>query len=234
MSIYYQSMPRAEWLGAIEERAAILEYDNGLNQDEAERQAINEYLDLAECEGWSAAGIVGEWDRAAKRRFDPLFQDVEQRLKLDGVHAPMWGWGYVVPEGRTYRPVAEGEDGHVAIIVPCFDDYGLVDLVAHGLQSGRRLSRLGSAEILGLDAVEMARELNRPLLVFHDPYIWLRGNTLGAVIIDWTNLADHMSGITRLLCSADTAPKLYEATRECWPQPEIGVYAPTQEASLAA
>jgi len=214
----------------IAERAAILEFDNAVPRDEADRQALNEYLNS---EGNTQDGIYGELSRAAKRRAEPLFQDVDKRIKLNRSSVSAWGWGYVVPDGAVYRPATTEKIEDTAIIVPCFDGCGLVDLVAQGMRSGRQMTRLGAADVLGFDAVEFAKETGAPLLVFRDAYMWLRGHGLGAVVVDWARAADTLNGVTTMLSHADTAPALYAATRDCWPVPTVAVYAP-KENRLAA
>jgi hypothetical protein len=145
-----------EWRFSIEERMARLEYDEGLPRDEAERQAIAEYLDRVHAVGRRAPGIGGELDRAAQGRFDPLFQQFEARVGIRrglGL-TPSWGYSTVIFGGDTYRPAERGEPGDLGIITPCFDSTGLADLVAYDPRARRIASRLGGAAVLGLIAVD--------------------------------------------------------------------------------
>ena len=77
--------------------------------------------------------------------------------------------------------------------------------------------------MLGIDEVAIARETGEPLFVFDDVGCWIRGSTFGAVIVDWKSARAELNGVSRMRCSRDLAPKLYEATRECWPAPAIEV-----------
>lgn len=218
----------------LAERAAILQFDNGLSREAADSQALDEYLARTGLDALPLPGIYGEIDRAAKRRQEPLFQDVNRRLKLDRTTVDPWGWDYVRVDGSVYRPAPSDDKGHVAIIAPCFDLYGdLADLVAHGIQTGRQVTRLGAAEILGLEAVEVAKETGGTLFVYRDAYMWLVGHGCGAVVLDWVSVPDTLSGVATMLCHRDTAPKLYAATRDCWPIPEIAVYAPKEARFVA-
>lgn len=227
MSDPSQVAPRPGWT-ALRERMAFLEFDDGMSRDEAEKRVAREYLDRCQAEKREAPGITGELDTAASRRFEPVFQDVERRLNLTRVRAPMWGWSYVEPDGEGYHPAADGAEDHPAIVVPYFDNYGLSDLVAHGLRSASHRSRLGVADVLGLDMVEHSRESDRPLLVFRDVYMWLRANTLGAVVIDWETASYRLSGVRTILCHRETAQQLYDVTRNCYPRPTIAVHAPKE------
>lgn len=218
----------------LAERAAILQFDNGLSREAADQQALDEYLARTGLDALPLPGIYGELDRAAKRRNEPLFQDVSGRLKLDRTAVDPWGWAYVKVKGPVYRPAPSDPEGHVAIIAPCFDLCGdLIDLVAHGLRTGRQATRLGAAEILGLEAVEIAKETGGPLFVYRDAYMWLVGHGLGAVVLDWVSVPDTLSGVATMLCHRDTAPTLYAATRDCWPIPEIAVYTPKEARNAA-
>jgi hypothetical protein len=73
-----------------------------------------------------------------------------------------------------------------------------------------------------------------PLLIFDNPLMWLQAEAMGVVVIDWSSVVDHLSGLAALLCSAGLAPRLYVATRECSPVPEVAVYVPAQERRHAA
>ena len=139
------------------ERAAVLEYDGGLSRAEAERQASGEILDARFAE--PVDGILGELAAAASLRCRP---EIDIALAdLRGCRAMAWGPGWIAPAGRGYRPAEQGEPWHPAIIVPAVDDGGVVDLVAQDLATGRLLSRLDVAAIIGADEVEAARDTGR-------------------------------------------------------------------------
>jgi hypothetical protein len=154
------------------ERAAILEYDNGLTRDEAESQAVRELVDQLHERTQRQAGIVAELAGADRRRLHPDLAKVLLALGLEDVHAPAWGFGAVVPEDSTYRLAGSGEAGHQAVIVPAAGDGAVVDLVAQGLNSGRMLSRLGAAALLGSDEIEQARQSGDSLMVFNNALSW--------------------------------------------------------------
>ena len=200
----------------LAERAAILEFDGGLSRGDAEAQAISEALDRAR--GQAPSGILGELLGADRRLRDPEMTALNAAL---GLHGPlMYGFGFAVAEGDTWRPAQVDEQGKAAVIVPAIRDGRLVDLVAQSLSSGRMLSRFGVATILGADQVAPA--LGRgALYIFKDAVQWLRGGALGVVVLDWRRVGEELDGVPRLLCSAEIATKLYNATRGCFPRPII-------------
>jgi hypothetical protein len=205
----------------LHERAAVLEHDQGLSRVEAEARAIAEVLDgLAD---QVPDGILGELIEADRRRRDPELAGAVVNL---GLHGPlMYGFGFAVAEGDTWRPAQVDEQGKAAVIVPAIRDGRLVDLVAQSLSSGRMLSRFGVATILGADQVAPA--LGRgALYIFKDAVQWLRGGALGVVVLDWRRVGEELDGVPRLLCSAEIATKLYNATRGCFPRPIIATPEP--------
>jgi hypothetical protein len=210
-------MTRADF----EERAAIIEHDGGLSRAEAEALALREICDLA----GDPPGILGELARADRRRQHPDLAPVLADLGLSNVRAMAWGFGHVVADGETYRPAIDAEPAHAAFIVPAVEDGAVADLVACTIAPRRMRSRLGVAAVVGLDEVERAREADAPLLVFDDAIRWLRGNTRGAVIVDWNRAAREIEGVQTLMCSASLAPRLRDATRRCWPRPTIAFAA---------
>jgi hypothetical protein len=205
------------------ERAAILEYDNGLTRTEAEAQAVRELVDQLHQQSQPPTGIVAELADANRHRSHPDLAEVLAALGLTDVRSPAWGLGAVVPGGDTYRPAEADEQGHQAAIVPAAKDGAVVDLVAQGLNSGKMLPRLGSAVLLGVDEVQSARDADRPLIVFSNALFWLRGHTRGVVVVDWREAGWELEGVKTLLCRSDLAPRLHEATRHCWPVPTIAV-----------
>ena len=205
-----------------EERAAILEHDNGMSPEDAERQASAEIYDQLRAVGSRFNGIRAELLAAVRRVHDS--PNVERTLadcQLLDRPAPMWGVGVVVADGELYRPADDGEEGSNALIAPAFDNHGLADLVAFGVRSRRMATRLGVATLLGVDAVEGARQADTPLAVFDNTAHWLQGSTRGAVVVDWGRAGSGLEGIARLRCSPRLASLLYDATRHCWPRPSI-------------
>src|ERR1700729_3165900 len=84
------------------ERAAILEYDNGLTRDEAEAQAVRELVDQLQERAQRQTGIVAELVGADRRRSHAALAEVLGALGLADVQAPAWGFDAVVPEDATY------------------------------------------------------------------------------------------------------------------------------------
>lgn len=207
----------------FDERAAILEYDGGLSRADAEAQTVGEFLDRKLAAG--VPGILGELARADLLRRHPDLAPVLADLGLANVCGPAWGFGHVVAEGETYRLALDGEAGHAALIVSAVEDGGVVDLVACTVSPRRMRSRLGVAAVVGLEEIERARETEAPLLVFDDTLRWLRGNTLGAVVVDWDRAAGDIEGVKVIMCGASLATRLRDATRRCWPRPTIA-FAP--------
>jgi hypothetical protein len=207
----------------FDERAAILEYDGGLSRADAEAQALQEIRDHMLDAG--VPGILGELARADRRRAHPHLAPVLADLGLANVCGPAWGFGHVVADGETYRPAIGGETAHAAFVVPAVEDGGIVDLVACTVSPRRMRSRLGVAAVVGLEEIERARETEAPLLVFDDTLRWLRGNTLGAVVVDWDRAAADIEGVKVIMCSTSLATRLRDATRRCWPRPTIA-FAP--------
>jgi hypothetical protein len=205
------------------ERAAILEYDNGLTRNEAEAQAVRELVDQLQEGAQRQTGIVAELAGADRRRRHPDLAEVLVALGLADVHAPAWGFDAVVPEGDTYRPAGPNEAGHQAVIVPATEDGAVVDLVAQGLNSGRMLSRLGAAAVIGSDEIERARQSDDALIVFDNAMSWLHGHTRGVVVLNWEEAGRELEGVETLFCRKDLAWRLHEATRHCWPIPTIAV-----------
>jgi hypothetical protein len=205
------------------ERAAILEYDNGLTRDEAEAQAVRELVNQLQERAQRQTGVVAELAGADRRRLHPDLAEVLAALGLADVRAPAWGFDAVVPEGDTYRPANRDEIGHQAVIVPATEDGVVVDLVAQGLNSGRMLPRLGATALIGSDEIEQARQSKEPLIVFNNALPWLHGRTRGVVIVNWKEAGRELEGVETLLCRKDLAGRLHEATRHCWPVPTIAV-----------
>jgi hypothetical protein len=104
------------------ERAAILEYDNGMSRDGAEAQAVRELVDQLKERYRPQTGIVAELAGADRRRSHPDLAEVLAALGKTDVRSPAWGFDAVVPEGDTYRPAEADEQGHQAAIVPAMDE----------------------------------------------------------------------------------------------------------------
>ena len=209
-------MTRANFEVDFEERAAILEYDNGMTRAAAESQALREICDRAA----DPPGILGELARADRRRWHPDLAPVLADLGLANGRCP-YGYSHVVADGETYRLAFDGETAHAALIVPAIEDGGIVDLVACTIWPQRMRSRLGVAAVVGLDEIERARDAKTPLLIFDHTIRWLYAHSHGAVIVDWDRAAREIEGVKIILCAESLASRLHDATRRCWPRPTI-------------
>jgi len=209
------------------ERAAILEFDGGLSRAEAERQALFEIYDMA-IEG-VPSGILGELVTADRVRRDTRMA-TEAEATFGHVRFP-WGFGWVVADGKSYRPADRDEPSSTAFIVPAVKDGRVVDLVAQtfGLKGIR--PRLGATAVVGADDIEVARTNGTPLYVFADLPQWLKGGGSGAVVVDWQRAAHELDGVAEILCSASVADQLYTVTRQCVPPPVIAVAKGLQHAA---
>lgn len=217
----------------IAERAAILEYDNGMSRANAEAQAVREIYDRLMADGRiRLSGVLAGLIRAARQRYHPSIAPEVEAQGLD--HARVaWGFDWVVPDGETYRPADGGEAARAAVILPAIEDGGIVDLVAQGLNSGSLLTRLGAASVIGADEIERARSTEQPLYIFASPLAWLRGGGRGAVVVDWRNVGRELEGVQTIICSESIAARLHAGTRKCFPLPAITIPS-VWEARLAA
>ncbi len=219
---------KAPYYADLDERAAVLEFDNGMTRAEAERQAIEEALERGP---QPLPGILWELVDASRRRLHPDIDRELAALGLTGGRAPLWGIADVIEVDGCYQPAAPGE-GRAAFIAPAIDGEALVDLVAHGVNSGRLLTRLGAAPLLGADEIERSLSTDMPLYVFDGVPQWLRGQTRGVVPIDWQVIGREIEGVHTLICGRSIAPRLYAATMRCWPTPTIAT--PDEELRHAA
>ena len=131
-------------------------------------------------------------------------------------------FGHVVADGETtYRPAIGAETAHAALIIPAVEYGKLHDLVAMDLADRHTATRLGVAAVVGFDEIERARMRGRPLFVFNDPLMWLRGGALGAAVVDWARAVEIFDGVPLLLCAASMVDRLEQATANCWQPPSI-------------
>jgi len=221
-----------DWQVSYDERAAILEYEAGLPREEAEKQALIEIYDQSILCGVQYPGILTELVCASRQRFDSQLASTVDELGLNDVRAPLWGLDVVMAERDTYCPALGDEPGRMAFIAPATEEGSLVDLIAQSLASGKMLSRLGMASVIGADEIEISRAHDLPLLIFVNAMSWLRGGCRGAVIVNWQEAGRSLDGVSIILCPTSIAAHIYKATRKCWPVPKIGV--PESEVRHAA
>ena len=216
------AISRADFEVDFEERAAILEFDNGMTRAAAESQALREILDLKLAV--DPPGILGELARASRRRHHPDLAPVLAALGLANVRGPAWGFAHVVADGENYRPALDdAEPAHAALIVPAVKDGGVDDLVACTIVPRRMRSRLGVAAVVGFDEIGRARVNGRPLFVFNDSLAWLHGGALGVAVVDWARTVEIFDGIPLLMCSASMVDRLKQATANCWQPPTVAI-----------
>lgn len=205
----------------VAERAAFLQHDCHMLEADAVAQAIAEVLDQANPSRQDLPGILGELIAAGRRRHDGALVPLLQDLGLHGTRAPVWGFAHIVTEGSYYRPALPDEPAEAAIIAPAMEGGQLIDLAAQPVGRATLHSRLGVAKVLGIEAIEEAREYDKPVFVFQAIDAWLRGHCSGAVIIDLRQAAHLLDGIKSIFCCAAIAPALHRATSRCWPRPTI-------------
>jgi hypothetical protein len=204
----------------FEARAAILEYDGGLSRADAEAQALGELY--AERMASEQPGILGELVRAGRYCFNPELAEVIKALGLHNKRAPLWGLGWWVFKESNYRPADPGEHGRSCLVVAAVKDGRLHDLAAMDLANRHTTAtRLGVAGVIGFDEIERARMNDRPLFVFSDPLMWLRGGALGVAVVDWARAVEVFDGIPLLLCALSMVDRLERATAACWRPPSI-------------
>ena len=202
----------------IAERAAILQYDNGMSRADAERQAVSEAYDRLMPS--KPSGIPGEMAQAERTKSDPRLALIMAALKLDSPRFRAWGFQHIMVEGDTYRPAVAPEFGTAAVVAAATESGGLVDLVAATLDRPRvLLTRLGAAHVIGVDAIEHARSTGGALLIFSSLLQWIKGGGLGAIVIDWPHVRSALWGVQRLICHESLAPRLYAETRCRCPVP---------------
>jgi hypothetical protein len=96
------------------------------------------------------------------------------------------------PNGR-YVPVPGL--GSFAYVFACLASDGVADLAAWQPSSGRIMTRLGNAGLIGqIEAEKAASDITaRPVNVWRSPLGWLRANRAGVVIVN-PRLAAHLLG----------------------------------------
>jgi hypothetical protein len=206
----------------FEERAAILEFDHGVPRAEAEAQAVREAVD----QRTDAPGMLGELAQAERTQSDPRLATILAAMRLKHPRACAWGFLHIVIEGDSplWRPAISPEIGKTACVVAATQDGGLVDLAAATLDNHRiALTRHGTADLLGADEVEQARETGSPLFVFESILNWLQAGTRGCVVIDWRRAAILLDGVRVILCNKRLADRLLRATASCWPRPDVRI-----------
>lgn len=156
-------------------------------------------------------------ERVEQRHLDHL-----QALGVTGaalVQAGLVGVELIRLAGDLYEP--DPDAGSPAIVVPVRDAPtvcgALVDLLAFYSGAPERWwPRLGSAPILGLEAVDLARHFDTPLSVHGSPLAWLIAECAGCVVIDpRCHLGFWLGGVDRIICDGDAlAQRIGQALRQ--------------------
>jgi hypothetical protein len=199
------------------ERAAVLEYDGGLTRAEAEKQALFETYNVLI--GGIPSGVLGELIAADRLRRDMRVAG-EAEATFGHVRFP-WGFGWVVADGKSYRPADGAEQASTAFIVPAIANGCVVDLVAQTFAMKGIRTRLGAAGVVGADDIEAAKDNGQPLYVFSSIPQWLKGGGRGAVVVEWQHAGRELDGVRAILCCASVSDQLYAVTRQCVPVPVI-------------
>jgi hypothetical protein len=139
----------------------------------------------------------------------------------------MFGVAYSEPFGaHCYQPA---EDGKPAIINGAYRGGKLIDLAATSLQTRNTRTRLGMADALGEEWLELARAYaldaacglrpsdhpdNGTVWVYSDPIKWLQQACRGVVVLDWRAAPSLFLDVPGAACSTlQLARRLDDALR---------------------
>lgn len=147
--------------------------------------------------------------------------------RLDGPLAALraraatpWGVAHARFDGGFYEPDAAA--GESAIIVAAEEAGDLIDLVAVRARDRAFCTRLGVAEALGLDAVENAKALDCPVLLYRDPLHWLHGRLEGLCILDWSQARNILTDVPSVICAdSRLAARVHDAFNQPPPMPRL-------------
>ncbi len=133
----------------------------------------------------------------------------------------LWGLATVTADDRFYEPDPEGR---FAIIAGAFEEGRLIDLVAMSVATRAMRRRRGETALLGSEAIEFARETERPLRVFSHPLSWVRNRCHGVVVLDWRLAPYLLADLPAITCDSPLlAARLQQAFDRPIPAPTIFV-----------
>jgi hypothetical protein len=170
----------------------------------------------------SCSLLQDELDTAARFAARPELAPVLADMRLDRAGLPPWGIAHVAADKVFYEP---DPDGKPAIIVGAFEQGELIDLVATSLDTRAMRRRCGEARLLGMDWIERARDLAKPLSLFNDAFAWLAGDGCGAVVLDWRAAPRELADLRGLLCQSEAlARRVTQAFARPVPLPPLYVH----------
>ncbi len=137
---------------------------------------------------------------------DPRFEAVLAQCGMPVDRGPVWGLATVTIDERFYEPQPL-DSGRLAIVAPVFEDEALIDLTATPLGTLEVRTRRGIGQIMGAEAIDLAREFDRPLRVFANGWSWLRNDRAGIVILDWSVVRHRLHDLPGLLCENTTVAR---------------------------
>lgn len=154
----------------------------------------------------TAVDLEQELAAAAKIARDPRCAGAVANLRIDEAS---WGFGYVDIHGQLYEPT---ETGAPAFVVAAESGGELLDLVCCRLADRVMASRLGDADVLGEDWINVARQHGMALPLFRDALQWAHGGFVGATIVDWKQARSALANVPSITCaSAQLARRVHDA-----------------------
>jgi hypothetical protein len=140
----------------------------------------------------------------AARRTARSRADLGKALEACGFPSDGFGIEFVEIDAHHYAPI---EGGRPSIIVPCFQNGELQDLIATGLQTRATRTRTGVATVLGQDWIDHAKDTETTVRLFGDPIEWLRNGRRGAVVVDWRAARYELADLPGIACEGELLAK---------------------------
>lgn len=142
---------------------------------------------------WEAARASFAW-----ADYSALLAHVPKAFLAGAMAADMLGADDIaVKDGRWERRFR----GERAIVLPVFGATGdIVDLVAFRTEAPKSFWTFGAgAPMLGFEELERAHHFGEPLAVHETPLEWLKAESTGIVILDWTHYwPAYFGGIAKI------------------------------------
>jgi hypothetical protein len=177
--------------------------------------------------GEHAMSLLSELIDAYRFARRPIYRAAIHRLGLQLGEGYLWGLAPVAADSLFYEPDPEGE---LALIVGAFERGALFDLVAVSPFTFGIRTRLGEANLLGADWLEVARWHERSLKLYAEPFSWLRHGRNGAVILDWRGIGFRLSDMPSIVCETEAlADQVRDAFARPLPLPPVRLMHPTEK-----